>query len=193
MLSASLNKNPSFLPVLGLLLFRKSWRRTDSSGNRVPIFPFRLFRSNNGLQHLFKEFRDIDSNDDLRTNELLAKHSNLVMALLDEAICNIDNVDYTLEIIARAGKSHARFDGFTPDLFIVSIRKKAVIMSLCIYWCTVIKYYVSVGSSRFDWNNLSSTLIRNRCWNDRTLDEERREFIYLFIYFYFILFHQFIY
>ena len=69
---------------------------------------------------MFKEFRDIDSNDDLRTNELLAKHSNLVMALLDEAICNIDNVDYTLEIIARAGKSHARFDGFTPDLFIVS-------------------------------------------------------------------------
>ncbi|XP_041353238.1 globin-5-like [Gigantopelta aegis] len=109
------------LPLTALQVFKlkKSWKGIKRCMEATGVEMFiRLFRSNNGLQHLFKEFRDIDSNDDLRTNELLAKHSNLVMALLDETICNIDNVDYVLEIISRAGKSHARFEGFTPDLFV---------------------------------------------------------------------------
>ena len=82
---------------------------------------FRLFRNNNELISLFKDFKDIHTVDDqLRENEALEHHALLVMSVIDEAICHIDEVDRVIDLCVRVGATHSRFTGFTSDLFWVS-------------------------------------------------------------------------
>ena len=56
----------------------------------------------------------------MRENEALEHHALLVMSVIDEAICHIDEVDRVIELCTRVGATHSRFTGFTSDLFWVS-------------------------------------------------------------------------
>lgn len=77
----------------------------------------RMFRSQPGLKDLFKDFRDLETDDEMRENEDLEKHATLVMNTLDDAITNIENVDLVLDLLHRIGKSHLRFQGFNVEYF----------------------------------------------------------------------------
>lgn len=79
-----------------------------------------MFKINSDLKRLFSNFKDLDSEDALRENEALEKHALLVMSTMDEAISNIDNVDYVYDVLNRVGQSHGRFSGFVAELFQVS-------------------------------------------------------------------------
>ena len=43
------------------------------------------------------------------------------MNALDDAITNIDDPDYLIDILLTTGKSHRRFDNFSANIFWVNI------------------------------------------------------------------------
>ncbi|CAG5132215.1 unnamed protein product [Candidula unifasciata] len=98
--------------------FRQSWkgikRRMEDTG--VEMF-VRLFKTNASLQKMFQGFKDIRSDDELRSNEALEYHATLVMTTLDDAITHIDNYDYVRQLLQKTGASHVKFIGFQPDNF----------------------------------------------------------------------------
>ncbi|BFZ07378.1 hypothetical protein BsWGS_10417 [Bradybaena similaris] len=98
--------------------FKQSWkgikRRMEDTG--VEMF-VRLFKTNASLQKMFQGFKDIRSDDDLRSNEALEYHATLVMTTLDDAITHIDNYDYVRQLLQKTGASHVKFTGFQPDNF----------------------------------------------------------------------------
>ena len=82
---------------------------------------FRLFKTSTYLKEMFSQFKGIETEDELRNNEVLEHHATFVMSTLDEAITNIDNYDFVQQTLHRAGSSHRRFVGFEPSNFWVSI------------------------------------------------------------------------
>ena len=42
------------------------------------------------------------------------------MAVIDDTITNIDDVDIMLDSLSNSGIMHGRFEGFSPDMFWVS-------------------------------------------------------------------------
>ena len=75
---------------------------------------------------MFHKFKDLQTDDEMRSNEALENHATLVMTTLDDAITHIDNFDYVSEVLRKTGASHVRFDGFTKDNFWVSKREKEI-------------------------------------------------------------------
>ncbi|KAK7493440.1 hypothetical protein BaRGS_00015340, partial [Batillaria attramentaria] len=76
-----------------------------------------LFKSNSDLKSLFQGFKDLKTDDELRSNEALENHATLVMTTLDDAITHIDNFDYVSEVLRKTGASHHRFEGFNSENF----------------------------------------------------------------------------
>ncbi|KAK0050762.1 neuroglobin, partial [Biomphalaria pfeifferi] len=76
-----------------------------------------LFRSNSELQAMFKGFKDIKTDSELRSNEALENHATLVMTTLDDAITHIDNYEYVKDLLYRTSSTHTKFTGFQPAYF----------------------------------------------------------------------------
>ncbi|KAH9509054.1 hypothetical protein Btru_048904 [Bulinus truncatus] len=97
---------------------KQSWkgikRKMEDTG--VEMF-VRLFRSNSELQVMFKGFKDIKSDSELRSNEALENHATLVMSTLDDAITHIDNYDYVKDLLYKTSVTHTKFTGFQPGFF----------------------------------------------------------------------------
>ncbi|XP_055881102.1 neuroglobin-like isoform X3 [Biomphalaria glabrata] len=97
---------------------KQSWkgikRKMEDTG--VEMF-VRLFRSNSELQAMFKGFKDIKTDSELRSNEALENHATLVMTTLDDAITHIDNYEYVKDLLYRTSATHTKFTGFQPAYF----------------------------------------------------------------------------
>ena len=59
--------------------------------------------------------------DDLGTNQSLENHALLVMNALDEAITNMDDPEFLIEMLLTTGKSHQRFENFSMQIFWVNV------------------------------------------------------------------------
>ncbi|XP_074662421.1 neuroglobin-like [Tubulanus polymorphus] len=107
------------LPLNSREIFKlqKSWKAISRNMQITGIEMFiRIFEKDSNLKSLFHGFRDID-NSYLRDNEALEGHAGLVMTVVDDAIQNINNVDYVLDLLSRTGGSHTRFEGFDVNFF----------------------------------------------------------------------------
>ena len=58
---------------------------------------------------------------DLGTSQALENHALLVMNALDEAITNMDDPEFLVEMLLTTGKSHQRFENFSMQIFWVSV------------------------------------------------------------------------
>lgn len=98
---------------------KQSWkgikRNMEETGMEMFI---RLFKSNAYLIKIFKDFKQLETEDEMRANESLEKHATFVMTTLDEAISNIDNYDFVKDLLTRTGCSHQRFSEFQKDNFL---------------------------------------------------------------------------
>ncbi len=54
---------------------------------------------------------------DLYSDRALENHALLVMNALDESIANMDDPDYMIDSLLKTGKSHQRFENFSPNIF----------------------------------------------------------------------------
>ncbi|XP_055881103.1 neuroglobin-like isoform X4 [Biomphalaria glabrata] len=97
---------------------KQSWKgiRRNMEVTGIEMF-MRLFRSNSELQAMFKGFKDIKTDSELRSNEALENHATLVMTTLDDAITHIDNYEYVKDLLYRTSATHTKFTGFQPAYF----------------------------------------------------------------------------
>ncbi|XP_060071855.1 globin-5-like [Ylistrum balloti] len=97
---------------------KKSWkgikRCMESTG--VEMF-IRMFRSNTDIKRLFAKFGHLKTEEEMRMDDILEKHATTVMATVDEAMNNIDNVDFVLTLLKHRGNYHKKIPGFTSELF----------------------------------------------------------------------------
>ena len=54
---------------------------------------------------------------DLGTSQALENHALLVMNALDEAITNLDDPEFLIDMLLATGKSHQRFENFSMQIF----------------------------------------------------------------------------
>ncbi len=72
------------------------------------------------VQNLFSSFRGLKHATDMRSSQALENHAMMVMCTIDEAITNLDDLDYAIDMLLSVGKTHQRFPTFNRDLFWVS-------------------------------------------------------------------------
>ena len=65
---------------------------------------------------MFEQFRSVDKAD-LGTSQALQNHALLVMNALDEAITNIDDSEFLIDMLLNTGKTHQRFENFNQEIF----------------------------------------------------------------------------
>ena len=70
---------------------------------------------------MFENFKHIQTDDELRSNEALENHATLVMSTLDDAITHIDNFEFVSNLLQRTGASHIKFAGFKSSYFLVGL------------------------------------------------------------------------
>ena len=58
---------------------------------------------------------------DLGSSRALENHAVLVMYALDDAITNMDDAEYLIDMLVTTGKSHRRFDNFSASIFWVRV------------------------------------------------------------------------
>ncbi|WAR18788.1 CYGB1-like protein [Mya arenaria] len=108
------------LPLNARQVFKlkKSWKGIKRNMSQTGVEMFvRMFRGSEDTKVLFQKFRDIHSEDELRTNDNLEAHGTKVLEVIDDIITNIDNVDDVLDLLKMSGKMHKKFQGFTPSMF----------------------------------------------------------------------------
>lgn len=81
---------------------------------------FRMFRTNTDSKCIFKKFKELKSDDELRVSETLEQHATGVMNVIDDTIMNIENVDYVFELLNSTGRKHITYEGFSQPFFWVS-------------------------------------------------------------------------
>lgn len=78
-----------------------------------------MFETRSDVMAMFEQFRSVDKAD-LGSNRSLENHALLVMNALDEAIANMDDPEYLIDLLLTTGKSHQRFENFSISIFYVS-------------------------------------------------------------------------
>ena len=84
----------------------------------------RMFETRADVMSMFEQFRSVDRAD-LGTSQALENHALLVMNALDEAITNMDDPEFLIEMLLTTGKSHQRFENFSMQIFWVSLTFQA--------------------------------------------------------------------
>jgi len=75
-----------------------------------------MFETRADVKSMFEQFRSVDKAD-LGSSRSLENHALLVMNALDEAIANMDDAEYLIELLLTTGKSHRRFEHFSTIIF----------------------------------------------------------------------------
>jgi len=81
-----------------------------------------MFETRSDVMAMFEQFRSVDKAD-LGSSRALENHALLVMNALDEAIANMDDTEYLIDMLLATGKSHRRFDNFSASIFLVNFDK----------------------------------------------------------------------
>ena len=76
-----------------------------------------MFKKHEDVKQLFKKFRNLKTEDELRMSEALEKHATKVMGIIDDTITSIDDADAVLDLLNTSGIMHGRFEGFSPEMF----------------------------------------------------------------------------
>ncbi|XP_076443114.1 globin CTT-W-like [Babylonia areolata] len=96
---------------------KKSWKGIKRSLDDTGVEMFiRLFRAQPRLQDLFPKFKGKDL-DELRVDVELELHAGAVMAVLDEMVQGIDNVDATMDLVRQTVSTHAKIKDFAPSMY----------------------------------------------------------------------------
>ena len=75
-----------------------------------------MFETRADVMAMFEQFRSVDKAD-LGTSQALENHALLVMNALDEAITNLDDPEFLVDMLLTTGKSHQRFENFSMQIF----------------------------------------------------------------------------
>ena len=78
----------------------------------------RLFETNSEIKELFAQFKDVETIAELRSSKVLEGHAMKVISTIDDAIVNLDDMDYVIRMLETIAESHSiRFPNFNLDFF----------------------------------------------------------------------------
>ena len=83
---------------------------------------------------MFEQFRTVDNMSDLSTSRALENHALLVMNALDEAMTNMDDREYMVEMLLTTGKSHRRFEQFGAHVFWVRFQVISNLLAMTLFY-----------------------------------------------------------
>ena len=72
------------------------------------------------MKDMFKKIGKLKYSAELRGSRDLQNHAMMVMCTIDEAITNLDDLDYVIDVLRKVGRSHTRFEGYKPEIFWVT-------------------------------------------------------------------------
>ncbi|KAL8614702.1 hypothetical protein ACOMHN_057372 [Nucella lapillus] len=119
--SAFFKEDPR-IPLTGrqIFLMKKSWRGISRNMMETGINMFlSLFERNEEVLGFFQGLRSAKTLAELRTSKILENHVKGVMMTIDEAISNLEDADTVIDMLIFVGKSHTRFKGFNPHVFML--------------------------------------------------------------------------
>ncbi|KAK7103555.1 uncharacterized protein [Littorina saxatilis] len=108
------------LPLSAMQVFKlkKSWKGIKRCLEDTGVEMFiRYFKTKSPSKVLFEHFKS-QSLDELRMDESLEKLAGKVMAVFDECMLNIENVDGTVEVMDRTALLHKGMNGFAATMFL---------------------------------------------------------------------------
>ncbi|CAH1790733.1 unnamed protein product [Owenia fusiformis] len=92
----------------------KSWKGISRNMKDAGMLMFlRLFETNKELKKLFgDQFNKLDTASEMIESKTLENHAFMVMCTIDDAICNIDDIDYVLTQLASVGRFHTKIKSY---------------------------------------------------------------------------------
>ena len=103
---------------------------------------FSMFDNRADVKMMFEQFRATEE-EHLSGNESLENHAVLVMNALDEAITNLDDESYLVDMLKTTGKSHRRFEDFSTVIFWVRIYiEEMSSFQIDLKTCFINSYYI---------------------------------------------------
>jgi len=86
---------------------------------------------------MFAKLKDCETVAELRQSKILEDHAMKVICTIDDAIVNLDDMEYVARMLQTVAQSHSsRFPNFNPEFFSVS-------SSVAMKWkplCTNVKF-----------------------------------------------------
>lgn len=80
----------------------------------------RLFETNSDIKTMFTKLKDFETVAELRSSKILEDHAMKVICTVDDAIVNMDDMEYVSRMLQTVAQSHStRFPNFDPDFFTV--------------------------------------------------------------------------
>jgi neuroglobin len=77
-----------------------------------------MFETNADIRTLFAGIKHLKTAADLRNSKLLEAHAMKVICTIDDAITNLDDMDYVIKMLQLSAQSHyARQPSFDPNYF----------------------------------------------------------------------------
>ncbi|KAK7103546.1 neuroglobin-like [Littorina saxatilis] len=120
--AAETYKEDARIPLTGRqrFLIRRSWKGISRNIGETGINMFlSLFEKNEEVMRFFTGLKSVKNLSELRTSKVLENHVKGVMLTIDEAITNMDDADTIVDMLLYVGKSHTRFTGFDPNVFML--------------------------------------------------------------------------
>ena len=72
-----------------------------------------MFETNTDVAYFFGKLTNLQTAADLRSSEALREHAMRAMHILDDAISNLDDMDYIISLLNNVGRTHV--DKFGVD------------------------------------------------------------------------------
>ncbi|ELT91597.1 hypothetical protein CAPTEDRAFT_27881, partial [Capitella teleta] len=77
-----------------------------------------MFEENHDVQYYFCKFAKLETSADLRSSRQLRAHALQVMETLDDAISNLDDIDYVINMLKAVASTHVnKFDASNLQIF----------------------------------------------------------------------------
>ena len=84
------------------------------------MFGGRLFETNGDIKTMFAKLKDYETVAELRSSKILEDHAMKVICTIDDAIVNLDDMEYVTRMLQTVAQSHSsRFPNFDPEFFSV--------------------------------------------------------------------------
>ena len=69
---------------------------------------------------MFVKLKDFETVAELRSSKILEDHAMKVICTIDDAIVNLDDMEYVTSMLQTVAQSHSsRFPNFDPEFFLV--------------------------------------------------------------------------
>lgn len=77
-----------------------------------------MFETSHEVQYYFCKFAKLETSADLRSSRALKLHAMKVMHTLDDAISNLDDMDYVISMLTKVARTHVdKFDEDNLQIF----------------------------------------------------------------------------